>query len=228
MSATATRSLLTNTEIMLDALTLRLRNYLRGTAGRSIPVTYQALSTALQLLPPNTIHRLTEALERLMAEDAAAGRPFIAALVISQGRGGLPAPGFFNFAARLGRSRIDATEAEACAFHAGEFKAAVAFWGGGGRQETSIAGPLSTSWRSADNNYGKFRNDGGAAEIRIGLKQFKCIGVSPPHDHPHIYLDMGGDDTILCPYCTVLFRHDPSLSSGEADPSDCSYRDDTD
>jgi uncharacterized Zn-finger protein len=225
MSATAAPS---NTEIMLDALAPRLRNYLRGTAGRSIPITYQALTKALQLLPPNTIHRLTEALERLMSEDAAAGRPFIAALVISRGRGGLPAPGFFNCAARLGRSRADATEGEACAFHAVEFKAAVAFWGGGGRQEPSIAAPLSTSWRSADDNYGKFRNDSGATEIRIGLKQFKCIGVSPPHDHPHIYLDMGDDHTILCPYCAVLFRHDPSLSSGEADPSDCCYRDDAD
>jgi uncharacterized Zn-finger protein len=228
MSATAMPSLPTNTEIMLDALAPRLRNYLRGTAGRAIPITYQALTKALQLLPPNTIHRLTEALERLMAEDAAAGRPFIAALVISRARGGLPAPGFFNCAARLGRSRIDATEAEACAFHAGEFNAAVAFWGGGGRrQEPSIAAPLGTSSRSEDDNYGKFRNDNGTREIRIGLKQFRCIGVSPPHDHPHIYLDMGDDDTILCPYCATLFRFDRRLSPREADPPDCLYSDHT-
>jgi hypothetical protein len=38
-----------------------------------------------------------------MEEDAAADRPFIAALVISRVRGGLPAPGFFNCARRLGR-----------------------------------------------------------------------------------------------------------------------------
>ena len=49
--------------------------------------------------------------------------------------------------------------------------------------------------------YVKFRNDNGVPEIRIGVKEFKCIGVSPPQDHPHIYLDMGNDDTILCPYC---------------------------
>jgi uncharacterized Zn-finger protein len=222
MGVTAMSSLPTNTEVMLDALAPRLRNYLRGTAGRAIPITYQALTKALQLLPPNTIHRLTEALERLMAEDAAAGRPFIAALVISRASGGLPAPGFFNCAARLGRSRVDPTEAEAFAFHAGEFKAAVAFWGGSGRQEP-IAIPLGASCRPAYGNYGKFRNDNGAKEIRIGLKQFKCIGASPPHDHPHIYLDMGDDDAILCPYCATLFRFDARLNSREAVPPDCLY-----
>ena len=44
-------------------------------------------------MPPRSIHRVTEALERLMEEDAAADRPFIAALDISKARGGLPAPG---------------------------------------------------------------------------------------------------------------------------------------
>jgi uncharacterized Zn-finger protein len=74
-------------------------------------------------------------------------------------------------------------------------------------------------------SYTKFRNDHGAAEIVIGTKKFKCIGVSPPHDHPHIYLDMGDNDTILCPYCAVLFRYDRRLGPGEADPPDCSYLD---
>jgi hypothetical protein len=38
-----------------------------------------------------------------MEEDAAADHPFIAALAISKARGGLPAPGFFDCARRLGR-----------------------------------------------------------------------------------------------------------------------------
>jgi uncharacterized Zn-finger protein len=61
------------------------------------------------------------------------------------------------------------------------------------------------SWRSAmvDDAYAKFRNDDAVPEIRIGIKEFKCIGVSPPHDHPYIYLDMGSDDTIRCPYCAT-------------------------
>ena len=49
------------------------------------------------------------------------------------------------------------------------------------------------------NVYPKFRNDRAVPEIRIGVKEFNCIGVSPPHDHPHIYLNMGEEDTIICP-----------------------------
>jgi uncharacterized Zn-finger protein len=71
----------------------------------------------------------------------------------------------------------------------------------------------------------KFGNEHGVPEIRIGVKVFNCIGVSPPHDHPHIYLDMGNDDTILCPYCATLFRFDPCLGPGEADPPDCLFID---
>ena len=70
--------------------------------------------------------------------------------------------------------------------------------------------------------YAKFGNDAGASEIRIALREFECIGASPPHDHPHIYLDMGEDDSILCPYCATRFRFDAGLNSGEADPSDAS------
>ena len=39
--------------------------------------------------------------------------------------------------------------------------------------------------------YLKFRNDRGVREICIGVKEFKCIGQSPPQDHPHIYINMG-------------------------------------
>ena len=58
----------------------RLRGFLENVAKRRIPITYQELAKALQILPPHSIHRVTEALERLMEEDAAADRPFIAAL----------------------------------------------------------------------------------------------------------------------------------------------------
>jgi len=63
-----------------------------------------------------------------MAEDAAADRPFIAAMVISKARRGLPAPGFFDCAARLGRFAGDATGPDARVFHAVELNAAVALW----------------------------------------------------------------------------------------------------
>ena len=131
MTATTTQSepMTESAATMLDALAPRLRKYLQEIARQAAPITYQDLTKALQLPPPRTIHRLTEALERLMAEDAVAGRPFIAALVISRARGGLPAPGFFDCAARLGLSRVDPTGPEARAFHAKEFNAAVTFWG---------------------------------------------------------------------------------------------------
>ena len=34
------------------------------------------------------------------------------------------------------------------------------------------------------------------------------MGARPPHDHPHVYLDMGADSQILCPYCSTLYVHD--------------------
>ena len=45
-------------------------------------ITYQALAEALALVPPHTIHRVTRALEALMAADAQAGRPPLAVVVV--------------------------------------------------------------------------------------------------------------------------------------------------
>ena len=77
----------------------RLREHLQKIAEQRVPITYRELAKALGLTPPNTIHQVTEALEHLMAEDAAADRPFIAAIAISKARaasrpqGSLIAPG---------------------------------------------------------------------------------------------------------------------------------------
>ena len=71
--------------------------------------------------------------------------------------------------------------------------------------------------------YTKFRNDDGVLEIRIGVKEFNCIGASPPHDHPHIYLYIGDDQPTRCPYCATVFRFDPSLRPDEAEPPDCLF-----
>ncbi len=111
-----------------ETLARRLRAHLQAVATQRLSITYQEVAKGLLLAPPNTIHQVTEALEQLMAEDAAADRPFIAAMVISKARGGLPAPGFFDCAARLGRFAGDATGLDARVFHAVEFNAAVAFW----------------------------------------------------------------------------------------------------
>ena len=112
-----------------ETLARRLRAFLQAVATRRLPITYREAAKGLRLAPPNTIHHVTEALEQLMVEDAAADHPFIAAMVISKARGGLPAPGFFDCATRLGRFAGDATGQEACAFHGEEFNAAVVFWG---------------------------------------------------------------------------------------------------
>jgi len=110
-------------------LNTRVRASLERVARRRVPITYQELAKALQLSPPNTIHQLTVALEYLVEEDAAAGRPLIAALVVSKARGGLPAPGFFDCARRLARYSGTEDGPEAWAFHASAFNAAVTFWG---------------------------------------------------------------------------------------------------
>ena len=110
----------------------RIREFLESLAKRRNLITYQELANALQILPPHSIHQVTEALERLMEEDAAADRPFIAALAISKARGGLPAPGFFDCARRLGRFAGDPDGQDAWSFHAAELNAVFARWGGSG------------------------------------------------------------------------------------------------
>lgn len=68
-----------------------------------------------------------------------------------------------------------------------------------------------------------FQNDAGHKMIRIGVKEFMCCGASAPHDHPHVYLDMGDDGEIICPYCSTLYRHDGALGANETNPQGCLY-----
>ena len=89
-------------------------------------ITYAALAGRLGLKPPYSIHRLAEALERLMEEDVAAGRPLLAALCVSKARPGLPAPGFFVKAMALG---IHFEETDERAFHASELRRTISFYG---------------------------------------------------------------------------------------------------
>ena len=74
-------------------------------------------------------------------------------------------------------------------------------------------------------SYPKFQNEVGAPIVRIGCREFECIGDKPPQDHPHIYLNMGDASDIVCPYCSTLFRFDPTLGAREADPAECAYGD---
>ena len=106
----------------------KARTFLENIAKQHTLITYGELASALQILPPHSIHKATEALERLMEEDSAADRPFISALVISKARHGLPGPGFFECARRLGRFGGDPDGADAITFHGGEVKAIFACW----------------------------------------------------------------------------------------------------
>jgi uncharacterized Zn-finger protein len=66
-----------------------------------------------------------------------------------------------------------------------------------------------------------FCNDAGVSRIRIGVSEFQCMGASPPHDHPHVFLDMGRETEIICPYCSTVYEHDTKLSSEQSDPPGC-------
>jgi len=43
--------------------------------------------------------------------------------------------------------------------------------------------------------------------IEIGSQEFMCVGANPPFDHPHVFLDLGNDNEIICPYCSTLYRY---------------------
>ena len=66
-----------------------------------------------------------------------------------------------------------------------------------------------------------FANDPGVEKIAIGVREFQCMGARPPYDHPHVYLDMGAESQILCPYCSTLYVHDPRLAPNKTEPKGC-------
>jgi uncharacterized Zn-finger protein len=72
-----------------------------------------------------------------------------------------------------------------------------------------------------------FANDPGEEKIRIGVKEFQCMGARPPFDHPHVYLDMGADSQILCPYCSTLYVYASHLAPDATEPTGCLVEPDT-
>jgi uncharacterized Zn-finger protein len=73
----------------------------------------------------------------------------------------------------------------------------------------------------ADQAIPHLTNDLGVSTISIGAREFMCIGAKPPFDHPHVYLDMGSENEILCPYCSTLYRYDSNLHADETVPAGC-------
>lgn len=66
-----------------------------------------------------------------------------------------------------------------------------------------------------------FHNAPGVRRVKIGAREFMCMGALPPFDHPHEFLDMGGDNETICPYCSTVFEHDPALGHNQAEPAEC-------
>jgi len=64
-----------------------------------------------------------------------------------------------------------------------------------------------------------FHNTEGLRRIEIGSKEFQCVGALPPFDHPHVFLDMGKDVEVVCPYCSTLYVYSARLAPGTANPA---------
>jgi uncharacterized Zn-finger protein len=84
---------------------------------------------------------------------------------------------------------------------------------------------LSTVNPMSDHVVPHFHNDAGVSVIEIGSQEFMCVGANPPFDHPHVFLDLGNDNEIICPYCSTLYRYAADLKAGEARPPECVLKD---
>ncbi len=96
-------------------------------------VTYRDLAALVPVPPPHGIHKLTLALETLIREDHAAGRPLIAALAVSRAGAGIPGRGFFQLLAELGRYEGPDRGPAAAEAHGAALAAAIDYWGRTGR-----------------------------------------------------------------------------------------------
>lgn len=74
----------------------------------------------------------------------------------------------------------------------------------------------------AEHSTPHFHNQPGVAQIKVGAKEFMCVGALPPMDHPHVFIDMGAANEAVCPYCSTHYVYDASLHGG-ADPAECVY-----
>lgn len=113
-----------------DALRRELRRILESLARERATITYRELAQLAEVPPPQTIHKLTEALEATMREDHAQGRPLLAALVVGRGAGGLPQRGFFELLRTLGRYEGPDSGSQAEAVFHEELELAWDYWGG--------------------------------------------------------------------------------------------------
>ena len=77
----------------------------------------------------------------------------------------------------------------------------------------------------AETSVAHFQNDQGVEVIEVAVKEFMCCGASGPYDHPHVFLDMGSDSEIICPYCSTVYRYASDLKGHETRPEGCNFKD---
>lgn len=75
----------------------------------------------------------------------------------------------------------------------------------------------------ADHAIPHFHNDAGVPVIKVGVKEFMCMGATPPQDHPHIFIDMGSEPEAICAYCSTRFVYDSALGP-HASPAECEWK----
>ena len=80
----------------------------------------------------------------------------------------------------------------------------------------------------ADHIVPHFQNDAGVSVIEIGATEFMCVGARPPFDHPHVFLDLGDDREIICPYCSTFYKLNPALDARAAIPAEAAYAETSD
>jgi uncharacterized Zn-finger protein len=87
----------------------------------------------------------------------------------------------------------------------------------------AMVGASEIVWTAfmADHGIPHFHNEPGVPSIKVGTKEFMCMGALPPFDHPHIFLDMGSEQEIICSYCSTLYTFAPELGPHGADPAEC-------
>ena len=51
-----------------------------------------------------------------------------------------------------------------------------------------------------------------------------CVGSLPPFDHPHIFMHMGKDIEVVCPYCSTLYAYNAQLAAGTSEPLSAIYQ----
>jgi uncharacterized Zn-finger protein len=68
-----------------------------------------------------------------------------------------------------------------------------------------------------------FHNSMGVPKIEIGASEFMCIGAKPPHDHPHVFLDMGASHEIVCPYCSTHYVLNAKLHGDDSTPAGAAW-----